>query len=794
MLRNYLAIATRNLYRHKSYTLVNLAGLATGLACCLLVGLFVREQLRYGKHNLGDRVYRVLYRGDMAGSDDSFSAGIDAGLAAAARDALPALEAAARVGTGYSWFEHGDKTLRQRYCLADVAVFDMFDLQLLSGDPRTLLTEPGSMVVTESAAKRFFDDADPIGAMLTVSAGSIGVDYRIVGVVRDIPKYGHLQFDVMTASPPTGAAPHFGSAAWEAWSDSWHPFSVYFLLRDGTTAAQVEVELPAVISPHRGREYAAHSTYRLQPLSRIHLYSRTDFSVPTAGDIGQLRVVGLIGLFILSLACINFTNLATARSAHRAREVGLRKVLGAHRQQLVAQFLGEAILIAFAAAALAVLLAWASMPLFGDLGFSGLTPSSLAAPGPVAMLALLTVGVGVLAGAYPAIALSSPRPAVILKTSPGWGRGALLRRGLVVFQFSATVALMVSTAVVHSQTRFMKEADVGLNTKDVVLIPIFFSNSALREQWEMVKERFAAHRNVLMVSAIWGAPGDWQEDFTVHPEGEDAEWRMQIQGIDNDFLETFEIDLVAGRNIHLPEDGTSAFLLNETAVRQLGWDDPIGKTLSWKRGEGPVVGVVADYHATSLHTAIEPTFFCDWLHLTLAVRMAPYDRQETLAFLRSTWHELVPNRPNRPASIQFLDWEYGHLYGPEERQARVLTTLTGIAVFVACLGVLGLSSYSAEQRTREISIRRILGSSVAGVLILLAREPLKAIGMANLIAWPLVWFAMTRWLQDYPYAISLDPVIFVLTGVGVFGIALASFGLVTFRVVSANPAQTMRAE
>ncbi|MBT6148726.1 MAG: FtsX-like permease family protein, partial [Gemmatimonadetes bacterium] len=345
----------------------------------------------------------------MAGSDGDFSAGIDAGLAAVAQDEIPGVEAAARVGVVGSWIQRGDKSLHQTLCRADVSVFEMFDLQLVAGDPRHVLAEPGSMVLTEAAAKRYFGAEDPVGAMVTIGAGVTGIDYLITGIVRNMPKHAHLRFDFMTASP-------LKAGAWEGWRDSWHPFEVYLLLREGVGAPDVESAMPAIIARFKGAQFTANSTYRLQQLNRIHLYSTVDFGMPTAGDIGQLRIVSLVGLFILLIACSNFTNLATARSAHRAREVGLRKVLGARRMQLAAQFTGEAILISFAALLLSILLAWQALPLFSHIGLGQISSEALLDPTLALVMVGLTLCVGALAGCYPASVLSALQPATVLKT------------------------------------------------------------------------------------------------------------------------------------------------------------------------------------------------------------------------------------------------------------------------------------------------------------------------------------------------------------------------------------------
>ena len=791
MLRSYLAVAFRHLLKHKVYTLISLSGLALGLATCLLLTVFVAEQFAVADfHGKGDTVYRVLRRDDLAGSD-AFGSGIDGGLTLAVREEVAEVEQTTRFLNWGMWVRHGDKNLMQYLCLADVSLFDMFDLRLVDGDPHGALADPGSIVVTQSAARRYFGDADPVGATVTVDNDKMGGDYMITGVVGDIPDKSHVGFDFMTAHPPAGSPSYFAENAWAGWRDTWYPFEAWVQLRRGVTAAEVEARLPALVEPHRGVEHVRGSTYRLQRLNRIHLYSETDFGRRSDGDITFLRTLGLIGAFVLVIACINFMNLAMARSTHRAREIGLRKVLGAHRRQLAGQFLGEAVLIAGLALVLSIPLALVSLPLFNDLLGEAFTIRSFADPGLAAWMLALAAAAGLLAGSYPALALSGLQPASILKTSARFGRGALLRKGLVVFQFAATVILVVCTAVVYGQTDYMKSRDLGLDQEHVVVMPIGFADLSLPERYEAVKARFAEHPNVLAVTAPWGFPGMWEQHFTVRPEGEDEDWRMLVQGIDNDFLETLGIELVAGRNADVRRKGQPEFLLNETAVRRLGWDDPVGRTIEWLNQEGVVVGVVADYHSRSMHSMIEPILLADWLHLVIAVRMAPRDVPETMAFLEETWHHFVPHRP---FEARFLDEAYDSAYWSEERQGRSFATLSGLAIFIACLGLLGLTAFTCQQRTKEVSIRRVLGAGTGSVLGLLLRESLWAVLLGNLAAWPIAWYAMRGWLEDYPYAIDLRPEIFLAATAAVLVVAVLTTCSQTLRAAWSSPVDALRHE
>jgi putative ABC transport system permease protein len=436
-------------------------------------------------------------------------------------------------------------------------------------------------------------------------------------------------------------------------------------------------------------------------------------------------------------------------------------------------------------------LAWVALPLFNPIVDESYIASDLLQPGPAAIMALVAVGAGLLAGSYPALALSGFQPVSILKTSTHAGGGAWLRRALVLFQFAATIVLLVCTLVVYQQTEYMRSRDLGLEQEHLVVMPIGFADLSLPERYETVKARFAEHPKVVAVTAPWGVPAMWSQDFTVEPEGAAEALRIDVQGIDNDFLETFGMKLVAGRNVDVHREGASEMLLNETAVRALGWEDPIGKSISWQQGEGQVVGVVADYHAGSMHNPIRPILLCDWLHLTIVVRIAPDDVPATMAFLEDTWHSFVPERP---FEARFLDEVYDGMYWSEESQGRSFATLSGLAIFVACLGLLGLSAFSAGQRTREIGIRRVLGASQPGVVLLLSRESVGTVLLATVAAWPTAWWATRSWLQDYPYAVELSPVLFLMAGLVVLLLALVTFASQALRVASSDPVEALRYE
>jgi putative ABC transport system permease protein len=798
MLKNYFIVAMRNLLRHKIYSLINISGLGIGMACCILILLFIQDEFRRATfHDNGHRIFRVLMETRMSGSGGQFSSGTDGGITPATLNDFPEVQKAARVINWPQWVRYGDKMLMQGFCLADPAVLEMFGYSLVRGNPETALRDPGLVVVTESAARRYFGDADPIGKVITVDSDKFGGDYKITGVLRDISPYAYFHFDFLTSSPLPQSPAYFRESAWKGWrpNNSWRPVQNYIMLPGGYPHKELEKKLHAFMSRYMGGEIAAKNIYHLQPFNRIHLYSRVDYGFHGRGDIIYIYQLSLIALFVLLIGCVNFMNLATARSTNRAREIGMRKVVGAHRLQLIGQFLFESVFLSFLALLLAYTLAELVLPAFNAFMGRNMTLDVASNRLILAGFVGLVLFVGLLAGSYPAFFLAAFQPVQVLKGTLKSGlRGAALRKGLVVFQFVISIVLMISTVVVYRQLDYLKHKNLGYNKEQVVLIPLFFADVSLIPRYQTVKRVFQRHPNVLKIAACWPYPGGHVEWHTVRPEGAgDNEWQMQVIGIDEDFLDTFEMELVAGRNINfaIASDTTDAFILNEAAVKKLGWRDPVGRSFQWRNRKGRVIGVVKDFHNQSLRHPVDAVVLFNWTKTTLAVRIRPQNIPVTLKFLEEAWRQFIPHRP---FEFGFLDQEVDGAYRAEEHMGQAYGILAGLAILVACLGLFGLSAFTAEQRTKEIGIRKVLGASISSIVLLFSRDFVKLVLIANMVAWPVAYYIMNRWLQNFAYRTDLGMGIFVLGGVLALAIALVTVTYQAMKAARANPVDALRYE
>ena len=801
MVRNYFTVAIRNLLRHKVYSLINVAGLAVGMACCILVLIYVREELRVGRvHENGHRIYRVLRETKLSGTESRFATGTSGAITPTALAEFPEVEKAARLINWRHWFRCGDKQISQALALADASILEMLGISYVRGNPETALSEPGFAVVTVSAAERCFGEDDPIGKTVTVSSDKFAGDYTVTGVIEDAPEYSRFHFDFVTAFPLPQSPAYFRVSTWNGWrpTSDWRPFQNYLMLREGASAEALEKKFPAFILRHMGDEVASAERYYLQPLERIHLHSPMDYGFRDGGDIYFIYQISAIALFITLIACANFTNLSTARSVGRAREVGIRKASGATQYQLGRQFVGESLLLSFVSLILALVMADLSLPVFNEVVGTNI---SIQLSGDYGLLVgLLSIGLlsGIAAGLYPALLVSAFKPVQVLKgvfaTGParGW-----FRRGLVVLQFVVCIVLIVCTTVVRSQTDFMKHKHMGFNRGLLVVMGLFSGDVDLWARKEAIKRTFLRHPSVLKATACWPPPGGhwgFVQRERMWPEGgEGTDWEMQLIGVDEDFLDTYEIDLVKGRNFDpdIASDKRTAFLLNESAVKALGWTDPIGKRFQAKTSKGHVIGVVKDFHVRSVRNAIQPTVLWNYQPMMLVVRIAPDDVAATIAFLKETWEQFVTVRP---FDFYFLDEQLQGQYGREEHEAMSLGTLATLAIFVACLGLLGLASYTAEQRTREIGIRKAVGGTAAAIVGLLVRESVLLVAAATVVASPIAYYAMNRWLQDFAYRISLGPGVFLLGGALAMGAAVLAVAYQAARAATANPVDALRYE
>ena len=815
MFKNYLTIAIRNLFRHKAHSLINILGLSIGLASCILIMLYVQSEWRFDRyHENADRIYRVVRETRMEGDKAIVKPGSSGPLAPTLLKDFPEVEHATRIWKRPIWVHTEGRGSYQWIAMVDKEIFDVFTMPLISGDAQTALSDPNAIVISQKAAHIFFGNENPVGKTLVLDNQYFHSNpFRIAGVMQDWPAHSSVQFDIMT-SGIIGDEPKYW---WAEWFGTYNvrPIQTYIVLKKGTDPQTLQTKLPDFMEQYMGLQIRERNDYHLQPLTRMHLYEYEDFGMqltdfedfgmPVSSDVSILYLFTTVSIFILAIACINFMNLSTARSAQRAREVGIRKVVGAHRSGLIKQFLGESVLLACLAFFLSLIFVYIALPTFNDLAHKTLSINDVfTGPAPIVFIGL-TLVTGLIAGSYPAFYLSAFRPVLVLKGGiKRTASGAWLRKGLVVFQFAISAILIIGTFIVYEQLAFIRNKQLGFDKELIVTTPIFFLDRGLKTNRHdrlavkspTVKQAFAQHPNILKVSAFRFKLGEGAEFIrtVVSDDIEYGTWRIPMNEVDEDFFDTFGLDIVAGRNFtDSSYNQQQEFVLNETAVKLLGWDDPIGKTFGGGGTKGKVVGVVKDFHNRSLKESIGPFAFADRRILfdSLAFKIKSENIPETLAHLEATWKKFLPERP---FEFSFEEERLNQLYAQEMRLSNLIQLFAGLAIFVACLGLFGLASFTAEQRTKEIGVRKVLGASATQIITLLSREFITLIIFANLIAWPIAYFAMNQWLQDFAYRINLHPLIFLMGGTLTFLIAFLTVGYQAYKSAQTNPIESLRYE
>ena len=820
MLKSYFTIALRNLFKHKLYSAINVIGLAIGLASCILIALFVREELSYDQQwKNADTVWRVgreFVRQD--GNPNLRLATIAPQAGRLLAEDFAEIQEVGRIMRTRVLVSRGEKAFFEpRFGAADSSILSIFDFEFLSGDPTTALTEPFQLVLTESIARKYFGDEDPIGQMLTVENQ---VELKVTGVIRDLPQTTHLSVDLISSLSTFGAI--YGQSFLENWGRNM--FHTYVRLPEGYDIANLEAQLPDFYERHIGEGAAERTRFHPQRLTDIHLHSNLDNEMKTNGSIGVVYTFSAVAIFVLMIACINFMNLSAARSLQRAKEVGMRKVVGAERSQLISQFLGESILLCTIGAVLAVGLVELVLPAFNTFIGAQLTFDYLGDPLVGGSLLGLILLVGLLAGSYPAFYLSSFTPASVLRGEVTRGQsGAMFRKALVVVQFAISIALMIATGVVFSQMRFARDLDLGLNEEHVIVL-----NSAptvgLGESYQAMKQEWLKHPEVLDVTASSMSPSNTNTNgFGIRAEDNDPDGQgMPPLGVDYDFFKTYEIDVVAGRSFsrdfatdrvvtptaEMPLTQGN-YMLSELAAKQLGWtpDEAVGKWFELRTcadcddgaARGLVIGVARDIHFSSVREVIKPVFYFlppptmfGFPSLGVAsIRVSGNDLEATLASIDETWKKFLPGQP---VQRSFQDENFAALYVREQQQGKVFMYFSLLAIFVASLGLFGLASFTADQRTKEIGVRKIMGGAVWDIGKLLTWDFSKLVLLANLIAWPVAWFAMNRWLSNFAYRIDIGLVVFLGAAVIALLVAWLTVGGLAARAASERPILALRYE
>jgi len=798
MLKNYIKVALRNMKRQKGYSLINILGLAIGLACCLLILVYVQYERSYDRyHKNADHIYRVVEELNFFGEKNHMAI-TPAPFAPAMKNEFPEVKEAVRFmkgnfSEGKVLVTHGtDNYYEDKWFFADHSVFEIFTFPLIKGDAKSALKEPFTVVISEEKARKYFGDEDPIGKILTLSDRYNQSDFMVKGVLKDIPKNSHFRFDFLASFATM-------EKRFPKWVQNWfnHMYYSYLFLDENASPEALERKFPDLILKHAGKEAQAALKPHLQPLTAIHLYSHLDVEIEANSDAVYVIIFSAVALFILMIACMNFMNLATARSACRTREIGMRKVVGARRLQLVGQFLGESILFSFIALPLAVVMMELLLPAVRafterDLGFNYLNNWPI-----LFMLIGITLVVGLVAGIYPALILSAFDPIRILKGKLSSGsRGSSLRKGLIVFQFAVSIILIIATGIILSQVRYIRTKKLGFNKDQVLVLNI--KDKELRNKYEVFRAELSKNPSILNVTASSGIPGRVLHHWYFSTEGlQEKKERpgMWVMMVDHDFIKTLGMEIVEGRDFSrdYATDEKEAIILNESAVRKYGWDSPLGRNIKTENKDGYVIGIVKDFHFKSFYQQIEPImiYISPRYFEFLSVRIAADKIPEAMAFIKKEWKELAPNRP---LDYLFLDDDFDKVYRNEERTGRIFGYFSILAIFVACLGLFGLAAFTGEQRTKEIGIRKVLGATTSNIVALLNKEFIKWVLVANLIAWPVAYYAMNRWLQSFAYRTSISPGIFVFSAAAAFLIAVLTVSSQAVKAAVSNPVEALRYE
>ncbi len=801
MLKNYLKIALRTLNRNKANSAINVIGLAIGIACSVLILLFVQNEFSYDRfHQKGDRIFRVAAEYDQGGDIRNRSALTTYILKSWLDTSFPEIKNVVRLeprNTGV--VKQRDRLVQETNLLyVDENFFEIFSYQWLAGAAATALAEPNSMVLTQSAAQNYFGEDDPMGKMLEVD----GLAVKITGLIADMPANGHFRGDFIISMKT--AEPFY--ANWILTNATGASHYTYIELADGVSSATIENRLAEYLHA-KDERFAASRTYFLQPLHAIHLHSRLSDEIEANGDILYVYLLSAVALIILFMACVNYMNLAIARSVGRSTEVGLRKVVGASRKQLALQFLGESIVVALLSLLCAAILVELCLPYFNELAGKSMQFDLLQNLPLLAGLVGFSLMLGLLAGSYPAVFLSGMRSISMLKgqfANMG-GNSLRLRKGLVLVQFVASVALLASTLLVYRQITFMQDKKLGIDADLVLTIPL--PTSEIANSFEQFRTALLNNPRIEQVAAsnnpLPARVSHWREYVLT---GREEKVMIPTMVVTHDFFTTLQADMLAGRDFErsFPTDESAAYILNESAAKFLALESPVGAALTgriyngttWGEKQAKVIGIVRDFHMASLHTEIQPVAFSLSTPQTtrlrlMVIKLNGAQLSSTLGFIENIWRQLVPQRP---FIFNFMDENVQQLYSAEKRFLRVFLTFTGLAILVTCLGVLGLSAYTASQRRREIGIRKVLGASVPGLLVVLSSGFAKLMLLANVLAWPLAWYAMNQWLQNFAYRADISWWAFALAGGMAMAIALLTVSTQTIRAALANPVEALRYE
>ena len=808
MLNNYIKTTFRNLIRSKGYTVINILGLAIGLSASILILLFIVNELSYDKFfKDSERIYRIAVKGRMSG--DFFDVAVTpAPMAPALKHTFPEVESAVRLRqwSQQSLFAFEHKMFYEKdVFFADSSFFEIFDFAPALGDLKTALHEPFSAVLTQELAHKYFNDDNPIGKILKVNDDFL---FKVTAVIQDIPENTHLKFPLLLS---WSSIKKMNDSRMD---DNWGSlgFYTYVKLVENSDVQQFELKIRTIIIDklieQSGEDSSRFENVQLefkpylQPIEEIHLKSNLMAELSPNSDISYIYSFSAIAAFILLIACINFMNLTTARSAKRAREVGIRKVHGGFRSQLIAQFIGESVILSFIALVIAIILVELTIPVFSDIIGQNISEDLLINPLMIVSYLILAIVVGFVAGSYPAFYLSSFQPVNVLKRNLNRSsKNPALRNVLVIIQFSISIFLMVGTGIIFNQLNYVKNKKLGFDKEHVMIIQL--RNDKLREKSAFLENEFRKLSMVANAASSTSIPGEGSDGSGFFPEGENTTdpWLIFNTGADYDYIETMGMEIIKGRSFSKEfASDTAGIIINETLLKKLGWgDDCIGKKITpgdpGNKFSFRVIGVVKDFHFLSLHDKIEPyIIYLSKNNLrSLSIKIKPGNLNESITQISNKWSEM---EPNFPFDYSFLDETFDALYKSEERMGKLFIYFSIIAIFIACLGLFGLASYTAEQRTKEIGIRKTFGATTPSISFLLTRDFTKWILLANIIAWPAAYYFLGLWLENFAFRINITDQwhVFLLSAVISFAVAILTVSLQAIKVAHSNPVDALKYE
>lgn len=787
MIKNYFLIAIRNIKKHKAYSTINIVGLAIGMACSILILLWVQDELRFDKwHSKSERMGRVLVR--VMTNGEPYEVAVNpAALGPNLQKDFPEMESVCRFKNWGEWlFLYKDGEFIQANSGAiDSTAFDIFDFKFLLGSKEKALTDPHSLVLTEDLSHRIFGDENPIGKVLEVKDRGV---FKVVAVIADV-EHSHFDFDFLF---PFQVIKEDGENIDEMGQGSYN-FAIYFLLKNKNLFSSVDEKLKNSLN-----KFSDENTTELfsQKFKDIYLHSNFAYDFIFKGDITNVITFSTIAFLVLIIACINFMNLTTARSSNRAKEIGLRKVVGAKRSSVISQFLSESILMSFVSFIIALAIVGVLLPKFNELSGKELTPAMLIEPSIVLMLILIALITGILAGSYPAFFLSAFNPIKVLKGKLSNGaKSSLFRKVLVVIQFTLSVALIVSTIMISKQMRFVKNKDLGYNKNHLVHIAM---NGGIRKNFESLKQQLLQNPNIKGVTTsrvlpVYACPSTSINEW----EGKDDDREMTIHffPVGYDFFETMEISMVDGRTFSkdFSADTVNSFIINQEAAKQMGMENPVGKTMSLHGTSGYIIGVMKDFNFNNIRNKIAPlVLFMNHNQARICfVRISENNTQETLSYIEDVWKRF---EPDYDFNFRFMDESLARLYRSEQRSNTLINYFSIFSIFISCLGIFGLASFMAEQKTKEIGVRKVLGADIPHVVRIFSVEFTKLVLIGNVLAYPIAVYAMNKWLSNFAYHTNLTWWIFVLAAVISFTLVLITIAYQSYKAAVKNPVLSLRYE